>query len=153
MPKQSLRAVVTVVLAAALGSLAGCGKGGPEGTLPVSGTIAVAGKPLTKGAVHFVQEGGTGTVMARVTAGKFSTHLRPTAYAIAVTGDAQPESFDEKTGKLIPPQRLVPEKYMAADKSGLTATIDSAHRTVALDLAPYRLLGAAIVVKMMTPRL
>jgi outer membrane protein assembly factor BamB len=44
--------------------------------------------------------------------------------------------LDEKTGKLIPPQRIVPEKYMAASKSGLTATIDSAHRTVALDLAP-----------------
>jgi hypothetical protein len=116
--------------------VAGCGKGGPEGTIPVSGTVALAGKPLPQGAVHFVQEGGSRTVMARVSAGKFSTHLWPAAYAVAVTGDAQPETLDEKTGRLIPPQRLVPEKYMAANKSGLKATIDSAHRTVALDLAP-----------------
>lgn len=125
-----------LLLMALLLPLVGCGKGGPEGTIPVSGTIALAGKPLPKGAVHFVQEGGSRTVMARVSAGAFSTHLWPAAYAIAVTGDAQPETVDEKTGKLIPPQRLVPEKYMAADKSGLKATIDSGHRTVALDLAP-----------------
>ena len=116
--------------------LAGCGKAGPEGTIPVSGSVALGGKPLPNGAVHFLHEGGSRTVMARVSAGKFSTHLWPAAYTVAVTGDAQPETLDEKTGRLIPPQRLVPERYMAADKSGLKATIDSDHRTVTLDLAP-----------------
>jgi hypothetical protein len=130
------RSTVALVVVLAVIPLVGCGKGGPEGTIPVSGTVALAGKPLPNGAVHFVQEGGSRTVMAKVAAGRFSTHLWPAAYAVAVTGDAQPELLDEKTGKLIPPQRLVPEKYMAASKSGITATIDSAHRTVALDLAP-----------------
>ena len=130
------RSTVALVVVLAVIPLVGCGKGGPEGTIPVSGTVALAGKPLPNGAVHFVQEGGSRTVMAKVAAGRFSTHLWPAAYAVAVTGDAQPELLDEKTGKLIPPQRLVPEKYMAANKSGITATIDSAHRTVALDLAP-----------------
>jgi len=130
------RSTVALVVVLAVIPLIGCGKGGPEGTIPVSGTVALAGKPLPNGAVHFVQEGGSRTVMAKVAAGRFSTHLWPAAYAVAVTGDAQPELLDEKTGKLIPPQRIVPEKYMAASKSGLTATIDSAHRTVALDLAP-----------------
>jgi hypothetical protein len=132
----TLNTGATLLFTALLLPLVGCGKGGPEGTIPVTGTIALAGKPLPHGAVHFVQEGGTRTVMAKVTAGKFSTHLWPTAYTIAVTGDAQPETLDETTGKLIPPQRLVPAKYMAPDTSGLTATIDSAHRTVALDLTP-----------------
>ena len=130
------RSTVALVVVLAVIPLVGCGKGGPEGTIPVSGTVALAGKPLPNGAVHFVQEGGSRTVMAKVAAGRFSTHLWPAAYAVAVTGDAQPELLDEKTGKLIPPQRIVPEKYMAASKSGITATIDSAHRTVALDLAP-----------------
>jgi hypothetical protein len=130
------RSTVARVVVLAVLPLLGCGKPGPEGTIPVSGTVALAGKPLPNGAVHFVQEGGSRTVMAKVAAGRFSTHLWPAAYAVAVTGDAQPELLDEKTGKLIPPQRLVPEKYTAASKSGITATIDSVHRTVAFDLAP-----------------
>ena len=130
------RSTVARVFVLAVLPLLGCGKHGPEGTIPVSGTVALAGKPLPNGAVHFVQEGGSRTVMAKVAAGRFSTHLWPAAYAVAVTGDAQPELVDEKTGKLIPPQRLVPEKYTTASKSGITATIDSAHRTVAFDLAP-----------------
>jgi hypothetical protein len=130
------RSTVSLVVVLAMLPLLGCGKHGPEGTIPVSGTVALAGKPLPNGAVHFVQEGGSRTVMAKVAAGRFSTHLWPAVYAVAVTGDAQPERLDEKTGKLIPPQRLMPEKYMAASKSGITATIDSAHRTVAIDLAP-----------------
>jgi hypothetical protein len=131
-----LNTTAALLLTALMLPLVGCGKGGPEGTIPVTGTVALAGKPLPNGAVHFVQEGGSRTVMAKVKAGKFSTHLWPADYGVAVTGDAQPETIDEQTGKLIPPQRLVPEKYMSAEKSGLTATIDSAHRTVALDLAP-----------------
>lgn len=129
-------AAILLLTALLLLPLVGCGKSGPAGTVPVSGTVALAGKPLPHGAVHFVQEGRARTVMAKVAAGKFSTHLWPASYTLAVTGDAQPEMLDETTGKLIPPQRLVPLKYMAAEKSGLTATIDSAHRTVVLDLAP-----------------
>lgn len=126
----------TFVLGALLLPLVGCGESGPEGTIPVSGTVALAGKPLPQGVVHFVEADGTRTVVAKVAAGRFSTHLWPASYTIAVTGDAQPESVDMQTGKLIPPQRLVPEKYMAAKKSGLKATIDATHRTVSLELAP-----------------
>lgn len=136
MPMRHLNTTAVLLLTALVLPLVGCGKGGPEGTIPVSGTVTLAGKPLPNGAVHFVQDGGARTVMAKVAAGRFSTHLWPAAYAVAVTGDAHPELLDENTGKLIPPQRIVPEKYMAASKSGITATIDSAHRTVALDLAP-----------------
>jgi hypothetical protein len=136
MPMRHLNTTAILLLTALMLPLVGCGKGGPEGTIPVTGTVTLEGKPLPNGAVHFVQQGGTQTVMAKVAAGKFSTHLWPADYGVAVTGDAQPETLDEKTGKLIPPQRMVPAKYMAADKSGLKATIDSAHRTVALDLTP-----------------
>jgi hypothetical protein len=136
MDERQLSTSPVLLLAAVLLPLLGCGKGGPEGTIPVTGTVTLEGKPLPNGAVHFVQEGGSRAVMAKVAAGKFSTHLWPADYGVAVTGDAQPETLDEKTGKLIPPQRMVPAKYMAADKSGLKATIDSAHRTVALDLTP-----------------
>ena len=116
----------------------GCGKSGPPGTIPVSGTVTLGGKPLPTGAVHFSTADHGRSVATKVSGGSFATHLVPADYTIAVTADTQPEMVDEATGKLIPPKRIVPEKYMSPKTSGLKAPIDAKARraTLTLELVP-----------------
>jgi len=116
----------------------GCGKSGPPGTIPVSGTVTLGGKPLPTGAVHFSTADRGRSSATRVSGGSFATHLIPADYAVAVTADTQPEMVDEATGKLIPPKRLVPERYMSPKTSGLKAPIDAKAReaTLTLELVP-----------------
>jgi len=112
----------------------GCGKSGPPGTIPVSGSVTLSGKPLPAGTVHFSTADRGQSSATRVSGGSFTTHLVPADYAVAVTADAQPEIVDEATGALIPPKRLVPEKYMSPKTSGLKAPIDAKAREVTLTL-------------------
>jgi len=116
----------------------GCGKSVPPGTIPVSGTVTLGGKPLPTGAVHFSTADRGRSSATKVSGGSFATHLVPADYTIAVTADTQPEMVDEATGKLIPPKRIVPEKYMSPKTSGLKAPIDAKARkaTLTLELVP-----------------
>ncbi len=128
---------VLAVLGAGIVSamVAGCGARVPDGMVKVSGAISLGGRPVPKGAVHFVPDDRSQTVAARIERGRFQAMMRPLEYRIAVTADAQPELFDEKTGKLIPPVSLVPAKYTRIKSSGLTFTVAPDNRKVTLELA------------------
>lgn len=122
---------VVIIAAMALG----CGSRVPDGMVVVTGTISLAGKPLHKGAVHFVPEGRQQTVAARIEGGRFQAMMRPMEYRITVTADAQPELVDEQTGKLIPPVSLVPAKYSRVETSGLAATVAVDKRMLTIELS------------------
>jgi hypothetical protein len=126
------RALVPLVSACLV--IVGCGTKAPPGTVPVSGSVTLSGKPLPTGTVHFSTADRGRSSAIRVSGGSFATHLVPADYAVAVTADAQPERVDEATGTLIPPQRLVPERYMSPKTSGLKAPIDVKAREVTLTL-------------------
>ncbi len=114
----------------------GCGPRAPAGMLSINGTVTLGGKPVPKGAVHFVAEDASKTRSARIDAtGRFHAALWPLDYRIAVTADEHPAMVGDN-GVEIPAKSLVPLKYTSAATSGLTATVDASHTTVNLDLAP-----------------
>ena len=111
----------------------GCGPKVEPGMIPVTGQVTLAGKPLQEAAICFNGDDNGFSNTARIDGGRFRSALKPGSYSIAVI--AQEELFDERgipTGF----RQLIPIRYFTTTSSGLTATIDSAHRTVALDLAP-----------------
>jgi len=112
----------------------GCGPRFPTGMIAVTGTVTMGGKPVPKGAVHFIPEDRSKTAAARISNGRFQASVWPLSYRLAVSSNAQPGMVDEQTGQQIPAVSLVPEKYRSATTSGLTVTIDADHRTVAIDI-------------------
>jgi hypothetical protein len=110
----------------------GCGPKVEPGMIPVTGQVTLAGKPLQEAAIYFKGDDGFSNT-ARIDGGKFRSAMKPGAYSIAVI--AQEELFDER-GISTGFRQLIPMRYFTTASSGITATIDSAHRTVALDLAP-----------------
>lgn len=113
----------------------GCGPRLPAGMIAVTGTVTIGGKPVPKGAVHFIPEDQSKTAAVRISNGHFTTSVWPLSYRLAISSNARPSSIDETTGQEIPAVSLVPEKYRSATTSGLTATIDADHRTVTIDIA------------------
>lgn len=126
-------AVFGVVIIAAMA--VGCGSRAPDGMVVVTGSVSLGGKPLHKGAVHFVPEDRQQTLAAPIKGGRFQATMRPMEYRLAVTADAQPELVDEQTGKLIPPVSLVPAKYSRVETSGLAATVAVDKRMLTIELS------------------
>ena len=121
--------VAAAITAAVL--LPGCGRFGPPGTVPVAGSISVAGQPLTKGVVHFSGKKTGKTAAAAVDRGRFSTHLLADDYAVAVTAD---QGTYDAAGNPTGFASLVPGRFRTPATSGLEAKIDSGHRELSFDL-------------------
>jgi hypothetical protein len=109
----------------------GCGPKGPPGAIRVDGTVVQASVPVPKGVVHFVGQGGTAAGSSRIVDGRFSLMVKPGDYRLGIT--AQQEIYDSQ-GNSAGFKNLLPEKYLSAQTSGLTTTVDANHRTVAIAL-------------------
>lgn len=136
-----LTCVVLTGLLAVL--LQGCSGAGP-GMSTVSGTVKMSGEPVGPGTVAFVPTGAGNPATGNVDDfGKFTMSTNkpgdgvpPGTYKVAVTIIKTPAHGDEK-GNLFPATYLTPEKYMNAETSGLTVTVDAGKsQTVDFDLKP-----------------
>lgn len=111
----------------------GCGPKVEPGMIPVTGQVTLGGKSVKEAAICFKGDDNGFSNTARIDGGKFRAALKPGSYSIAVI--AQEELFDER-GISTGFRQLIPIRYFTTTSSGLKATIDSANRTVSLDLAP-----------------
>lgn len=151
---------------AALVSLAGCGKktdpNRPK-TYPVTGTVTLGGSPVEGATVTFQLTGKAGSAVGLTDAkgqyklttfgggdgaqaGEYKVAIfkydRPAAQA-APAGQIASGAIDEKTYKgtddasAAPPKNLLPDKYLNAQTSGLTAKVsDTGKNNIDFPLQP-----------------
>lgn len=123
--------------------IAGCGRRGLDGLVPVSGTVTLHGKPVAGADVVFNPESGRHAASARTNAGgryQLTTlhprdGARPGKYVVTIskrevidplTAEQAREWFAKHPGPP-PPSKVknhVPDAYATAETSGLTATVD-----------------------------
>lgn len=137
------RLLFTMALLALAGLSGGCGMQGSR-LVPVSGKVTSSGKPLTQGAITFVADGSGSTAAGEIDAAgqyKLSTHkpgdgVAPGSYKVRIESWETPPRMDE-TGTN-PGKLAVPEKYLDAQLSGLTATVTagSGPQKINFDLVP-----------------
>ena len=129
------RLLFMTVLLSLGGLFVGCEASGTAGLVPVSGKVTVSGKPLTQGAITFVADGSGTTAASEIDAtGKYtlSTHkpgdgVAPGSYKVRIESWATPPRMDE-TGTH-PGKLAIAEKYLDAQRSGLTATVKDGSET------------------------
>lgn len=120
------RWIASAVALLAMVAVAGCGGSGLES---VSGTVTMAGKPLTNGSVSFHRVGGGALGTAAIRSdGSFTaqtgsqTGLAPGDYQITVVAyGPMPESTPENLEPI--PPLITPAKYRNPKTSGLTCTV------------------------------
>jgi delta 1-pyrroline-5-carboxylate dehydrogenase len=127
-----LRATIASFLVTGMMCVVGCRPAVPPGAITVDGTLSLAGQPIPKGVVQFIENDGRMAGTARITAGRFRVVVKPGAYNVAVS--SQEELYDAQ-GNSAGFKSLLPEKYASVKTSGLSATVDDGHRTVTFDLA------------------
>lgn len=135
--RRAWRAATLGIVLATAAAVAGCGPQGPPGTVWVTGTVLYEGKPLPAGAVHFLSKEktpGAASGSVRLSSSRFGLYLLPGDYAVAVVSEEGVAEMDRKTGRMIPAKSRIPLKYTSVTDSGLRATIDAGHRTVAIDI-------------------
>jgi hypothetical protein len=117
--------VKRLLAAAALAAALGCGASGPP-TGKVSGTVLLAGKPLTRGTVNFLmKEKGIGAEAPIDATGKyaFATPLEAGTYAVSVTPPPpEPVPPGTRPAKVAPE---IPAKFRQPTSSGLSYTVKS----------------------------
>lgn len=112
---------------------AGCGGNDGQGRLPVSGTVTLAGLPLSEGSVVFVGEDGGSAGVGMVTEGEFalseagnSDGIQPGTYPVVINAwVVAPGSVDENGDIINEGKSMIPVKYNDAKTSGLTATVSA----------------------------
>ncbi len=147
-----LRVIGSVVMAALVVIILGCGGGSGENpaAVPVSGTVTLGGQPVEGAQVVFSPTGGEGNAAAGTTdaTGKYSLTTGaagdgavPGSYRVAITkveGATQPGTTgmsEEESraahynqaagGDAEGPKDLLPAKYKSADTSGLKAEVQA----------------------------
>ncbi|WP_145258324.1 hypothetical protein [Planctomycetes bacterium Pan216] len=112
---------------------AGCGDGRPQ-RFPVSGTVVVDGKPLTKGVVRFVPDGSRPATGKVLEDGRFAMTTFGGADGV-MPGKHRVEIFAIE--QLGPNKRqwLVPKKYSSYTTSGLEYTIDEPADDLTIELS------------------
>lgn len=136
----------TLVVALALGCVAGCGGGGKPAsgpkTYPVTGTVTQGGKPVEGATLLFVSTAGKSSATGKtdssgrytLTTTKFGDGAVPGQYKVAITkfDSGGTDAVDMSDPNYAPPdpnkpapvaKNLLPEKYASPDTSGLTATV------------------------------
>ncbi|MCE9630047.1 MAG: hypothetical protein K8S94_04910 [Planctomycetia bacterium] len=122
--------------AACLATAVGCSRGlpPPPGTVRVDGVVRYESAPLSRGTVQFAAPTGTRCGSARLDPeGQFTVWLEPGEYRVAVIAYDGIERVDA-VGAPLPQNSLIPERYFTPEGSGLAATVDAEHRTLAYDL-------------------
>ena len=124
-----LRSFRCVVVAFALLALviAGCGPATrqPVKTVKVSGTVTLAGKPLTEADVNFVGKDYAGITKTDAS-GNYTIDAQPGENAIFFSkfdAPVDPTMGPSDTGGQGGPKQLVPKKYASAVDSKLTQTV------------------------------
>jgi hypothetical protein len=134
-------------LALAVVLAAGCGGGGREGVVPVSGRVTYDGKPVPEGRILFYPVDGRrmaiGSIDERGHYALTTFDDRDGAYPgkhIVVIDAARevgssPKSVAEEVGSA-PPKfiRLAPEKYADRSTSGLEAEVKNQENTINFDI-------------------
>jgi hypothetical protein len=130
-------------LVAGLSLAAGCG--GDAGRGSVKGKVTVGGKPLPKGMITFLSEGGNkDPYSAAIVNGEYAIPDMPAAPArvyIVPPASNGPPPVDrgDSTPALRPGRQtrlVVPERYQNAQTSGLTLTVNKGENTFDADLVP-----------------
>ncbi len=105
--------------------LTGCGGGGPT-LAPVTGTVTYKGKPLPEGALMFLVAEGR-PASAKIVDGQITEVTTLRAGDGAPVGNHKVTITSVEGGKdmYAKTKSRIPEKYAAAEKSGLTADIKS----------------------------
>lgn len=123
--------------------IAGCGRRGLDGLVPVSGTVTLHGKPVVGADIVFNPEAGRRAAAAKTnSAGRYhltTLHPRdgafPGKYIVTIskkevidpmTAEQAREWFEKHPGPP-PPSKVknhVPDAYATAETSGLTATVE-----------------------------
>lgn len=120
----------------------GCGSGGPS-MGRVSGTVSYKGQPLPKGTISFiatdaVRPNATGDIQN----GAYTLQTAEPGdgavvgeYKVAII-DVDPEAANEEMPgmPIEAPKSAIPAKYQNADRSGLTAKVESGGNTINFDL-------------------
>jgi len=111
--------------------LSGCsgGSGADPNLIPASGKVTIDGQPLLKGTITFFSKSGSHSSNSAIENGSFSLNssasargILPGEYLVSIISEEQEATFDD-SGKVIPAKSAVPEKYVDAKTSGLTATV------------------------------
>ncbi|HZU39219.1 MAG TPA: hypothetical protein VFA18_25055 [Gemmataceae bacterium] len=117
---------------AALLAMVGCqGHGNITGTVNVVGT----GKPLKKGTITFVSEGGHAVVTSGISDGKYEIKNFPTGPAtVGIKSVEFPKA--SSTGKPPQPTYLTDPKYEDPQTSGLTYDVQNGDQSKDFDVPP-----------------
>lgn len=126
------RAERFLIVAASVALLAGCGQGSSSDSRlrPVTGTVSVAGKPLTKGIIRFTSQTDSHSSSSQLdSSGRFtlmysasSAGAIPGEYQVAVEAWETDQTMDAN-GNVVPGKRAVQAKYFDPKESGLTAVV------------------------------
>jgi hypothetical protein len=137
MPTVWIRVVPALLCACAFVFAGGCGEDtkGRVATIPVTGTVKVAGEPLKKGTITFVPVSGTNTASGEIQGGAYSltTYSKgdgapPGDYRVSISAWLK----EPEMGK--PAERAIAEKYFNAEASGLTATVSKQSQKIDFNL-------------------
>ena len=118
--------------------VAGCPGGGGSGLTDVSGTVKLGGQPLESGTITFMPVGGTTSSTGEIEDGEYSLSTTtpgdgapPGDYQVTVTAWEKLPTMTE------PGVPAVPERYMNASTSGLTAKVEpQPSQTIDFSLQP-----------------
>jgi hypothetical protein len=135
---RNVRFASLLIASMAIVTLVGCSRGGSAGLTRVTGEVKLNGQPLKSGTITFMPVSGTTSSTGEIKDGRYSLGTTTPGdgapageYKVSVTAW---EKLPTMTEAGVP---AVPEKYMNADTSGLTAKVESQRsQTIDFDLQP-----------------
>ncbi|QDT52436.1 hypothetical protein Pan44_04470 [Caulifigura coniformis] len=115
----------------------GCGSGYPGGAVPVSGVVTLNGVRLDQGTVCFHDATGMTVAIGMVENGSYEMSrtesqkgVIPGSYKVSVMSWIEFPGMTMPNGSVSKGLSRVPQKYVAADTSGLTADVGEDGETI-----------------------
>jgi hypothetical protein len=135
------RAAHAALLGLAVAVCAGCGSGG---TGVVTGKVTINNKPLPSGSITFLSEAGNHDAFtATIKDGEYRTGEMPVGPAKAYISpplempEKGPEGGDQRpVTKAARKKGPIPHKYLVADTSGLSLTVQKGENPFNVDMVP-----------------